>query len=145
MAHATAAAVETRFGSFETDSRWVVTISDGLPGFEKCRRFVLITSPQLEPLQCLQGLEDDKPSFLAIDPRLAQPGYPAALSEEDRRRLEVSDDTAPLLWLGLVTVRDETVLVNLRAPVVINPTRMIGLQVIDPDSTFPTDHPLTLD
>jgi flagellar assembly factor FliW len=123
----------------------VVTIPDGLPGFEKCRRFVLVTSPQLEPLKCLQGLEEDKPSFLAIDPRLAQPGYAAALSEEDRCRLEVSDDSAPLLWLGLVTVRDETVLVNLRAPVVINPTKMIGLQVIDPDSALPTDHPLTLD
>ncbi len=146
MAHATTpAAVETKFGSFETDPRWVVTIADGFPGFEKCRRFVLVTSPQLEPLKCLQGLEEGKPSFLAIDPRLALPGYPTTLSQEDRQRLDVADDGEVLLWLGLVTVRDETVLVNLRAPVVINPRRMIGLQVIDPERPHPTDHPLTLD
>jgi flagellar assembly factor FliW len=145
LAHASAAAVETRFGSFETDPRWVVTIPDGLPGFEKCRRFVLVTASRLEPLQCLQGLDEDKPSFLAIDPRIAQPGYAAVLSADDRQRLGLEDGSEPLLWLGLVTVRDETVLVNLRAPVVINPKRMIGLQVIDPDSAQPTDHPLTLD
>jgi flagellar assembly factor FliW len=145
LAHASAAAVETKFGSFETDSRWVVTIPDGLPGFEKCRRFVLVTSPRLEPLKCLQGLDEDKPSFLAIDPRVAQPGYPTALSIEDRRRLDLDGDSEPLLWLGLVTVRNESVLVNLRAPVVINPKRMIGLQVIDPESSQPTDHPLSLD
>lgn len=117
---------------------------DGLPGFEKCHRYIFVTSPSLEPFTCLQGLEDSKPSFLTIDPRLAQPGYPTTLSVEDGRRLEVAD-REPLLWLGLVTVTGEAVLVNLRAPVVINPSRMIGLQVIDADSPHPTDHRLSLD
>jgi flagellar assembly factor FliW len=143
LKHATAA-VETRLESFETNPKWVVTIPDGLPGFEKCHRFVLVTSPQLEPVKCLQGLEEDKPSFLAIDPRLAQPDYPTTLSTDDRRRLQ-ADGSEPLLWLALVTVKTDAVLVNLRAPVVINPQRMIGLQLIDPDSVHPTDHRLSLD
>jgi flagellar assembly factor FliW len=137
-------ALATALPSFETNPKWVVTIPDGLPGFEKCRRFVLVTSPSLEPVKCLQGLEEDQPSFLAIDPRLAQPNYPTTLSADDRRRLEATDGE-PLLWLALVTVRTDAVLVNLRAPVVINPERMIGLQVIDPDSSHPTDHRLSLD
>lgn len=135
---------EAEVGSFDTDPRWVVTIPDGLPGFEKCRRFVLVTSPTLEPVKCLQGLEDNKPSFLAIDPRLANPHYAAALSADDRQRLGATD-REPLLWLALVTVSADAVFVNLRAPVVINPQRMIGLQVIDPDSPHPTDYRLSLD
>src|SRR5262245_22101088 len=111
--------------SFETNPKWVVTIPDGLPGFEKCRRFVLVTSPSLEPVKCLQGVEDTKPSFLAIDPRLAQPEFPLKLSAADRRRLEAGENE-PLVWLVLLTVQPDTVLVNLRAPVVINPQKMIG-------------------
>jgi flagellar assembly factor FliW len=137
-------AVEAPQPSLETNPRWVVTIPDGLPGFERCRRFVLATSPSLEPVKCLQGIEDTRPSFLAIDPRLAQPDYPLMLSAADRRRLE-ADENEPLLWLALITVQPDMLLVNLRAPVVINPEKMIGLQVIDPDSSLPTNHRLSLD
>ena len=135
--------VEAPQPSFETDPRWVVTVPDGLPGFEKCRRFVLVTSPSLEPVSCLQGVEDTRPSFLAIDPRLAQPEYQLRLSSADRRRLQVEGDE-PLLWLALLTVQGDDLFVNLRAPVVINPQTMIGLQVIDPDSTHPTNYRLSL-
>lgn len=140
----TSTALETQFGAFETDPRWVVTIPDGLPGFEKCRRYVFVASESIKPFSCLQGLEDSRPSFLVIDPRLVLPSYPTTLSAEDRHRLEAADDET-LLWLGLVAVKMDAVLVNLRAPVVINPNRMIGLQVIDGESTQPTEHPLSLD
>jgi flagellar assembly factor FliW len=141
---ATTTAVETRFGSFETNPKWVVTMTDGIPGFETCRRFIVIKSESMEPFTCLNGLEGETPSFLAIDPRLAQPDYPLALSADDRRRLGATADE-PLLWLALVTVRADAVLVNLRAPVVINPRSMVGLQVIDAESTLPTEHRLALD
>lgn len=134
-------AIDTRFGSFNTNPKWVVTIPDGLPGFEQCRRFILVTSSAIEPFKCLQGLEGNQPSFLAIDPRLATPDFPISLSDDDRRRLDVSDNE-PLLWLGLVRLTSDAALVNLRAPVVINPRLMIGLQVIDGESTLPTEYPL---
>jgi flagellar assembly factor FliW len=136
-------AAEAPLPSFETNPKWVVRIPEGLPGFEKCRRFVLVTSPSLEPVKCLQGVEDNRPSFLGIDPRLAQPEYASKLSSADRRRLELEGDE-PLLWLALITVQGDEVFVNLRAPVVINPQKMIGLQVIDPDSTHPTNYRLAL-
>jgi flagellar assembly factor FliW len=136
--------VETRFGSFHANPGSIITLPDGLPGFEKCRRFILVSSPTLEPFTCLQGLDDAKPSFLAIDPRLAEPRYKTTLTAGDRRRLDVAGKE-PLLWLGLVRLKGEAALVNLRAPVVINPRRMIGLQVIDADSPHATDHQLQLD
>jgi flagellar assembly factor FliW len=35
--------------------------------------------------------------------------------------------------------------VNLRAPVVVNARRMIGMQLISPDTTYSIDHPLGTD
>lgn len=130
-------------GPADSASPNAVTIVDGLPGFEQCRRFVVMSSPDLEPLVRLQGLDPDGPSFLALDPRIVLPDYEAVLPPADRRRLAV-DDTDALLWLALVRLEGRRVLVNMRAPVVINPRRMIGLQVVPADSPYSTHHELLL-
>ena len=116
---------------------------DGLPGFERCRRFVIIAAPTLEPLTCLQGLDDPHPSFLAVDQRLVVPDYELALPPAACHRVDARDDE-PLVWLVLVRLHADTALVNLRAPVVVNPRRMIGVQVIAADSRYPVDHCLSL-
>ncbi len=117
----------------------VVTFTNGLPGFEACRGFVLLAAEHGD-LQYLTSVEGASASFLVVDPRRVQPGYRCQLSEADRHALKVSDDET-LLWLSLVTVEpDGTVVVNLRAPVVINPTQMLGQQVIPYESLYPLRH-----
>ena len=97
----------------------------------------------LEPLARLQGLDEAGPSFLALDPRVVLPEYEAVLPPADRRRL-AADENDSLLWLALVRLEGRRVLVNMRAPVVINPRRMIGLQVVPADSPYSTHHELLL-
>jgi len=118
-----------------------IAFADGLPGFESHREFVLVTSPALEPFACLRGLGPGAPSFLAIDPRRVVAGYPCHLSEANQARLRASTG-APLVWLALVRPGDAGASVNLRAPVVINPQTMRGLQVVDADDTYPIDLPI---
>jgi flagellar assembly factor FliW len=141
---ATSMSIETRFGSFPGNGDDVVTMADGLPGFESCQRFVIVTSSALEPFTCLQGLDGARPSFLALDPRFVVNDYTATLNLADRLRLDVQEHDS-LLWLGLVQLGDDEASINLRAPVVINPRRMIGLQVIDAERPYGIDHPLPLD
>ena len=134
--------VVTRFGTFEADAGDVVRVVDGLPGFESCRRYVIVSSPELAPFTCLQGLDDPRPSFLVIDPRLVVAEYGVELSTAERRRLEAAAGDA-LLWLALVRIGDGAdASVNLRAPIVVNPRRMAGLQVIAADSPYALQHPL---
>jgi flagellar assembly factor FliW len=134
--------VETRFGTFTARARDVVTLADGLPGFESCRRFFVLTSPALEPLMCLQGLDDACPAFLAIDPRLVDAGYRCALDDLQMRRLGASPDTT-LLWLTIVRVTEsDGSTVNLRAPLVIDPERMRGMQLLSGHDAYDTDHRL---
>jgi flagellar assembly factor FliW len=137
--------VETRFGVFSVEARSVIHFPDGMPGFEQNRRFVLLTSPELAPLHVLHHLEGPAASFLAVDPRLVLPDYRAVLAASDCVRLGALDDE-PLVWLALVTV-DEThgPSVNLRAPVVVNPSRMVGCQVVPHNSLYPLRHPIALE
>ena len=134
--------IDTRFGSFTGSPRDVVTLVDGLPGFESCRRFLLLSSPPIAPLMCLQGLDEDKPAFLAVDPRVVDPGYSTRLDDLQRRRLGASEET-PLLWLAIVHVADGTgSTVNLRAPLVVNPEKMRGLQLLAGHDEYDTNHRL---
>jgi flagellar assembly factor FliW len=133
--------VETRFGVFEAAPADVISMPDGLPGFERCRRFVLLTSPELAPLTCLQGLEDERPSFLAIDPHVVLPGYAGVLAPADRHRLAGPAEDQ-MLWLALVRLDAGRVFVNMASTIVINPAQMLGLQVIGADSAYSTRHEL---
>jgi flagellar assembly factor FliW len=131
----------THFGAFELRVEDIVNFPTGLPGFEAVRRFVMLSSPDFAPLQCLQAVDGPSPSFLVIDPRLVLEGYRTRLNQSDLVRLGVSDDTT-LVWLAIVTVAVDGTFVNLRAPVVINPERMIGFQLVPSDSLYPLRHPL---
>ena len=134
--------VETAFGTFEVTADQVITFPAGLPGFEECHRFVVLSSRELEPFKCLQSVEGPSASFLGVDPRRVFPDYRCVLSDVDRARLGEPDATQ-LVWLSVVTVLDQQTLVNLRAPVVVNPTRMLGYQLMPSNSLYPLRFELT--
>ena len=49
----------------------------------------------------------------------------------------------PLLWLALVSAHEHApATVNLRAPIVINPASMRGIQIVPAESPYRLDHPL---
>ena len=81
------------------------------------------------------------PSFLVVDPRRVLPDYRARLNQSDLTRLGGTDETS-LVWLAIVTVADDGLFANLRAPVVINPARMLGFQLVPSDSVYPLRQPL---
>ena len=126
------------------DAQQIITFPDGLPGFESCRRFVLVSSDEGAPFQVLRALDPPQPAFVAIHPTLVLKRYRTVLSRADQIRLDAADD-APLVWLGIVMLgSDGTASVNLRAPIVINPRTMIGFQVMPHECLYPLRHPLNL-
>jgi len=128
--------VETAFGTLDASSDEIIAFPAGVPGFEECRRFVVLSSRELDPFQCLQSVEGPSASFLAVDPRRALPDYRCVISDVDRARLGEPDE-ASLVWFAVVTVLDDQTLVNLRAPIVVNPTRMLGYQLMPSNSLYP--------
>lgn len=118
----------------------VIEFPAGIPGFETCRRFILLAPPELAPLSCLRALDPPEASFLVVDPRLLDPNYDLSLREFERVRLGSGSES--LLWLAIVTVDKDGATANLRAPVVINPRRMVGCQFIRDDHDYPVYYPL---
>lgn len=133
--------VETIAGRFQVPAGDVIHAVQGLPGFEACRRYVLVTAPEMAPFTCLHGLDAPEPSFVTVDPRLVVPGYHVALGAAERARLGVAGNE-PLLWLAIVHVSDAGTSVNLRAPIVVHPGRMTALQLLGADVPYAAAHPL---
>ncbi|OYW02195.1 MAG: hypothetical protein B7X11_03755 [Acidobacteria bacterium 37-65-4] len=125
----------------------VVHFPEGLPGFEACRQYVVVTAPSFEPFCSLQGQGPGAPAFIAIDPRRVVPEFDCTLDPLDQARLHLSaeDDrnSASLLWLAVVTAGDTGATVNLRAPIVINPQAMCGVQLLPSVSEQPLAFALT--
>ena len=120
----------------------IVTFAEGLPGFETCRAFGLVSSPESAPFAVLQSTESGGPSFVVVDPRAVTRHYRPVLDEADVTRLEAGG-REPLLWLAIVMVHpDGSATANLRAPIVINPASMRGIQVVAADSPHRIEHPL---
>jgi flagellar assembly factor FliW len=119
-----------------------VTFPAGIPGFEACRKWVVLAAEGQTPLRRLHAVEGAEASFLALDPRQVLEGYRCELSDADRARIGAEANT-PLLWLALVSVEASgAVSVNLRAPIVINPKTMMGQQVLPHDCLYPLRHVL---
>ena len=118
-------------------SRDMIRFPHGLPGFERCRGFVLMASEALGPLQCLKAVEGPEASFLVVDPRRLLADYRCQLTDADRIRLGAADGD-PLLWLTIEL--DGTITANLRAPIVINPSTMLGHQVVPHACVYPLRH-----
>jgi flagellar assembly factor FliW len=128
--------------SHDTLTPATITFNEGLPGFETCRQYLLLTSPESEPFAVIRGMGADGPSFVAIDPARVVPGYALVVDPADLVRLG-SDGAQQLLFLCIVTVHESgRATVNLRAPLVINPASLRGIQIVTPESPYRIDHPL---
>src|SRR5215510_2929346 len=77
-------------------ARNAVAFPDGIPGFETCRHFVLLSAESLAPLQRLESIEGPPAAFLGIDPRLVMANYRCSLSATDMRALEADADSTLL-------------------------------------------------
>lgn len=119
----------------------IIAFPAGLPGFEQCRSFVLMAAEGTE-FQCLSSVDGPPASFVVVDPRRVLPEFRCQLSDADRHSLQAGPDTT-LLWLSMVMLEEGgAVTVNLRAPIVINPERMLGQQVIPYQCIYPLRHVL---
>ena len=133
----------SKFGPVEYSPRDVVEVQEGLPGFRSLRRFVVMDSPEFEPIKFLLSVDNPVLSFPVIDPRMVLPDYRVALNPDDRAVLGLEDEKVAIVY-AIVTLgsRPEKSTANLFAPVVINTENMQATQVFLSDSDYSVTEPL---
>ena len=132
----------TRFGAIDVAEDLIITLPEGIIGFEDCTRYVVLHVDAKSPFRWLQSLDDGAVAFPIIDPWEFKGDYDPAIADADADQLGLTMDS-PKLVFAIVTVprtnpRDMTA--NLLGPLVINPLTRTGKQVIVTDEQYTVKH-----
>ncbi len=133
--------LQTRdFGEIEIDSREIVTFASPIFGFERYRRFAFLYHEEIsEHFIWLQSVEEPALCFILVQPHLISDHYHPQLPDEAD---DLLGEGECMCWLT-VSIREpfEQSTVNLKSPIVVNPTTHLGAQFIL-DAELPINHPL---
>lgn len=122
----------TRFGSVEIEPEDILLFPNGLIGFSECRHWVLLADADNDSVGWLQNIARPDLAVAVISPRRFAPEYQVRIARGQLDSLQLSDvDQAYVLVV--VGKNDDSLTLNLKAPLVVNLDRRIGRQVVTND------------
>lgn len=121
----------TRFGPLDVDESKIIHFSEGLPGFNHVKDYVIIPIPQYYPFHCMQAVQQPDLAFAVADPWELFPDYMPQIGDDDESFLELRSPSDAAVYVMAVIPPDlKNITVNLMAPLVINANSRKGRQVI---------------
>src|SRR5262245_17642730 len=113
------------------DSDTVLHLPEGMLGFSRLTRYVLVRDESLHPFLWLRCVDDPDLAFPVVDPQLIEKDYLSLIPAKELSSLKIRN-RSELLVLVVAILRQEPgeSSVNLKAPLLINHTKMIGRQII---------------
>jgi flagellar assembly factor FliW len=125
-------------GKVNVQENQLMTVPDGLYGFENYTKFALIDS-EYEPFLWLQSTEDSSLAFLIIDPFLISDDYETDIDEESLKKIGITKPE-DVIVMTIVTVPSDgsPITANFQGPLVINKQNHKCMQVILSDNRWST-------
>lgn len=135
----------SQFGEIEPSDDRKLIFPKGILGFENMKEYVLMPAADGEesPFFFLQSIEEAELSFFLVDPFSFFKKYDIKLKEQMIERLELEDpkDAIVLTTVSILgEMKDATT--NLKAPLIINNAKNIGMQIVLDDKTYQIKQPL---
>lgn len=134
-----------RFGEMNVSEQNVFTFSQGLPGFESNKQFVVLQAPDDLPFYFMQSIDDAELAFVITDPFLFYKEYTFDLPEAVQQELDVQRSDQVQVW-SIVSIDTtgglECACTNLMAPIVVNKDNNQCRQIILHNTTYGLKHPL---
>jgi flagellar assembly factor FliW len=134
--------VTTRFGLIQVSESEQIRIPDGLVGFRSFTQFVHFPDPVVVGLSWLQSVTASDLAFGLIAPPLAVSDYRIELRPGDRAALELGEERSALIYVILNRGEGGGLTVNLQGPLVFNPQRRLGRQLVLTSSRYAVRYPL---
>lgn len=132
--------LETRhFGAIEIDENDIIDFSEGIPGFEDVKKFVIISSDEEgSPFKWLQSVDMPSLAFVIINPKVFKADYVVDVTDNEVGDLSIDDPNNVLIYSIVVVPEDiSKMTANLKAPVLINTENNRGKQVIMEKGDYP--------
>lgn len=132
-----------KFGEVTVEGISILTFPEGVPGFERLRRYGLVQIDEEAPFLRLLSLDEPTVGFVILKPVLIWDDYDPQMGPDELRGLEV-DSAEDLEIYCVVTLSPEPsqVTANLKGPIAINTKSMTARQMILVDDRYTTKHAL---
>ena len=132
----------TRFGDIEIDENLIITLPEGILGFEDIKRYIILDHFDKEsPFKWLQSVEDPSLAFVITDPLIFVPDYKAKVSKEEIKSIELSDAGKAIIVVIVNIKRDHSeITINLQGPIVINAEKKLAKQIVIRESDYSVRH-----
>ena len=120
----------SRFGDVEIEPADVVFFPTGMLGLGDCLQWVLLADSQNDSFGWLQSTDHPEIALAVVSPRRYVSDYEVRIARSELRplALESLDDAHVLV---IVSKHDDSITLNLKAPLVINLQRRLGRQVVN--------------
>src|SRR3954451_7491339 len=122
----------TRFGSLTIDEADVLTFVDGLIGMEDCRRWVLLGDAENSALAWLQSVDRAEVALGVVSPRRFVPEYQVRVAKREIAPLGL-ENPAEAQVLVIVSQANGSLVLNLKAPLVVHLSARLGRQIVARD------------
>ncbi|MCR4579337.1 MAG: flagellar assembly protein FliW [Treponema sp.] len=125
-------------GKIEVKEDRLITIPDGLFGFETYTKYALVDS-DYDPFLWLQSCEDPNLAFLIVDPFLISSDYETDIDDDYLAKIQVTKPE-DIIIMTIVTVPHDggAITANFQGPLVINKKNKKCVQAILSDNRWST-------
>ena len=134
-----------RFGELEIADSRVITFNKGIPGFEDYKEYVLIPADEKgeTPFFFLQSIEEEKVNFFLLDTFSFFKDYDLKIEDKTVVQLQIEEPTDVIVFTT-ITVKGEikNATTNLKAPLVINTTKQLGMQIVLDNKNYLIKQPI---
>jgi flagellar assembly factor FliW len=134
----------TRFGTVEVAEDKIITMPNGLLGFQDKRSFCLFQHKEDSPFFWYQSTDDPSLAFVITSPFLFKPDYQVdAGSAIDALRWEGDNPLDCYVLVSIPKGMPEKMTANLIGPIIVNTERREAVQIVLVDDTYSHKYPLT--
>jgi flagellar assembly factor FliW len=128
----------TRFGSIKVAEEDILTFPEGMLGFSKIEKYVLVERVDDSLFLWLQAVKKASVAFPLLEPQIFEKNYKVELTDEDQEILKLKDLKHAKVFSIVTIPSDPTKMTaNLKAPIVINLKNRLARQVILHDADYP--------
>jgi flagellar assembly factor FliW len=121
----------------------IIHLPLGLLGFERIKKYVLLSEPDDAPFHWLQVLEDPNLAFLVLSPFEVLRDYAPDIDEEVVEFLKLDSQEDALVFNVVTLHSNRAATINLRGPIILNRFTLMGRQVVPTNAAnYSLHHPL---
>lgn len=132
-----------RFGNLSIEKENIITLEQGLLGFEELKQFVIVAIEECLPFEWLVSVEDPVVAFPILNPALFFSDYKPSLSKDDLASLDLmKEKDVEMFCIVTLGKKPEDVTLNLKGPLLINMKNKMGKQIVLTEDFYSLHHPL---